>query len=64
MGEMAVTVLNLVLSLIGGGVGAYVGLRIALTRLQEQMKATNDRIADHGERLKRLEGVYFGRETR
>jgi len=59
MSEMAVTILNLALSLIGGGVGAYVGLRIALTRLQEQMKATNERLAEHGERLKRLEGAYF-----
>jgi hypothetical protein len=61
---MAVTILNLALSLIGGGVGAYVGLRVALARLQEQMKAANERLAEHGERLKRLEGVYFDRELR
>jgi hypothetical protein len=61
---MALSILNLALSLLGGGVGAYVGLRVALTRLQEQMKATNERLVDHGERIKRLEGVYFGREMR
>jgi hypothetical protein len=58
---MFMDILNLVLSLVGGAVGAYAGLRVALARLEEQMKATGQRLADHDERIKRLEGVYFGK---
>lgn len=56
---MAMDILNLILSLLGGAIGAYAGLRAALARLEEQMKATNNTLADHGERIKRLEGAYF-----
>lgn len=60
-GVTGMDILNLVLSLVGGALGAYAGLRIALARLQEQLKATNERLTDHGERIKRLESVYFSK---
>lgn len=52
MGEVAITILNFLVSLIGGAVGAYVGLRVAIARLEEQVKS-------HDKRLDRLEHEYF-----
>lgn len=59
MGDMAVTILNLIVSLLGGGVGAYVGLRIAIVRVEETVKAHAARLDTHAQRLTRLEDVYF-----
>jgi hypothetical protein len=63
MGETAITILNLTLSLVGGALGAYVGLRIAIVRLEEKVNAVGARLDVHGQRLTRLEDVYF-REQR
>lgn len=52
VGEIALMVLNFFLSLMGGAIGAYVGLRVAIARLEEQVKS-------HDKRLDRLEGEYF-----
>ena len=52
MGEIAATVLHFVVSLCGGAVGAYVGLRVAIARLEVRVDA-------HDKRLDRLEQGYF-----
>ena len=52
MGEIASTVLHFVVSLMGGAVGAYVGLRVAIARLEVKVDA-------HDKRLDRLENEYF-----
>ena len=62
MGEIAVIVLNLILSLVGGAVGAYIGLRIAIVRIEEKVNAHDGRLDDHSQRLTRLEDVYFRKE--
>ena len=48
MAELGTTILNLIVSLCGGAVGAYVGLRVGVARLEEQVKA-------HEKRLDKLE---------
>ncbi len=52
MAEVAITILNFCVSLAGGAIGAYVGLRVAIARLEEQVKS-------HDKRIDRLEGEYF-----
>lgn len=52
MSEVAITIINFCVSLAGGAIGAYVGLRVAIARLEEQVKA-------HDKRLDRLEDEYF-----
>lgn len=52
MNQTAWAILNLCLSLIGGAAGAYAGLRVAIARLEEQVKS-------HDKRLDRLECEYF-----
>lgn len=52
MSEITITILNFFVSLMGGAIGAYVGLRVAIARLEEQVKS-------HDKRLDRLEHEYF-----
>jgi len=52
VGEVASTVLHFVVSLCGGAVGAYVGLRVAIARLEV-------RVDGQEKRLDRLEQEYF-----
>ena len=52
MSEIAVIVLNFFVSLTGGAIGAYVGLRVAIARLEVRVDA-------HDKRLDRLENEYF-----
>ena len=52
MGEMASTFLHFAVSLLGGAIGAYVGLRVAIARLEVRVDA-------HDKRLDRLESEYF-----
>ena len=52
MGEITSTVLHFVVSLMGGAIGAYVGLRVAVARLEVRVEA-------HDKRLDRLESEYF-----
>lgn len=61
MSPTAWAVLNLLVSLFGGASGAFVGLRVAIARIEERNKAQDEKLSDHGERLKRLESVYFSR---
>ncbi len=51
--------LNFLLSALGAASGVYLGLRVAIARIEEQLKATNNRIDDQGERITRLEDVFF-----
>lgn len=48
MAELGTTILHLILSLCGGFMGAYVGLRVAVTRLEVKVEA-------HEKRLDKLE---------
>ena len=56
MAELGTTILNLFVSLLGGAIGAYVGLRVSIARLEEQAK-------NHSKRLDRLEGEYFRQDN-
>jgi len=52
VGEITIAVLHFILSLMGGAIGAYVGLRVAIARLEVRVDA-------HDKRLDRLESEYF-----
>jgi len=52
MVELGTTILNLIVGFCGGALGAYVGLRVSIARVEEQVK-------NHSKRLDRLEGEYF-----
>ena len=52
MGLGAIAVLCSIVSLLGGALGGYVGVRTAIARLEEQVKS-------HDKRLDRLESEYF-----
>lgn len=57
---------NLIVGIIGSGIAAYVGVRVAITEVRGNIKAHDDRFRD-GERrstqiegrVDRLEGEYF-----
>lgn len=48
-------VASFLLSFVGSALGVYVGLRVAIARIEEQIKSINEKNADHADRLKRLE---------
>lgn len=53
--------LEFIAVLAGSVFGAYLAVRVTLARMEEKLKAQEDKLEDHGERINRLEGVYFGR---
>lgn len=52
------------IAVLGGSIfGAYLAVRVTLARMEERLKAHDEKLDDHGERINRLEGVHFGRRT-
>jgi hypothetical protein len=55
--------MKFLLSLLGAGIGAgvpvIIGLRIIVARLEERMKAANDKLTAHDKRLDRIEGLFI-----
>lgn len=53
--------LEFIAVLLGSIFGAYLAVRVTLARIEEQIKAHEDKIDSHDSRLNRLEASHFTR---
>lgn len=48
-----------IVTILGAGLSAFMGVRIALTEMRVKLQAHDDKLKEHSDRLNRLEEPYF-----
>lgn len=52
-------ILTILITIIGAGFSAYVGVKIALAEIRQNINSINKDLLEHDGRIKRLETPYF-----
>lgn len=57
------TVITILASAIGGGISAFVGVKLGQVRQQGEIDNLKGKVEDHGQRIERLERPFFDAPT-